>query len=225
MIRIATENDAEELLNIYVPYVEKTAITFEYEVPSVEEFRIRIRNILKKYPFELSGGMCQRVMIAIAICLKPTLLIADEPTTALDVTIQAQVLDLIEKLKADFNTSLLLITHDLGIVAEVCDKAAIMYAGRIVEYGNLEHIYNNTKHPYTVGLFGSIPNFDENVRRLKPIPGLMPDPTRLPEGCAFAPRCPHATDRCRQAPIPVVEVEPGHLVECVLFEQQGVAGA
>mgnify|MGYP002587820650 CR=1 FL=1 len=136
-----------------------------------------------------------------------------------------QVLDLIEKLKADFNTSLLLITHDLGIVAEVCDKAAIMYAGRIVEYGNLEHIYNNTKHPYTVGLFGSIPNFDENVRRLKPIPGLMPDPTRLPEGCAFAPRCPHATDRCRQAPIPVVEVEPGHLVECVLFEQQGVAGA
>ena len=169
--------------------------------------------------------MKQRIVIAIALACNPELLVADEPTTALDVTIQAQVLDLIEKLKADFNTSLLLITHDLGIVAEVCDKAAIMYAGRIVEYGNLEHIYNNTKHPYTVGLFGSIPNFDENVRRLKPIPGLMPDPTRLPEGCAFAPRCPHATDRCRQAPIPVVEVEPGHLVECVLFEQQGVAGA
>ena len=177
------------------------------------------------YPHQFSGGMKQRIVIAIALACNPELLVADEPTTALDVTIQAQVLDLIEKLKADFNTSLLLITHDLGIVAEVCDKAAIMYAGRIVEYGNLEHIYNNTKHPYTVGLFGSIPNFDENVRRLKPIPGLMPDPTRLPEGCAFAPRCPHATDRCRQAPIPVVEVEPGHLVECVLFEQQGVAGA
>ena len=177
------------------------------------------------YPHQFSGGMKQRIVIAIALACNPELLVADEPTTALDVTIQAQVLDLIEKLKADFNTSLLLITHDLGIVAEVCDKAAIMYAGRIVEYGNLEHIYNNTKHPYTVGLFGSIPNFDENVRRLKPIPGLMPDPTRLPEGCAFAPRCPHATDRCRQAPIPVVEVEPGHLVDCVLFEQQGVAGA
>ena len=174
------------------------------------------------YPHQFSGGMKQRIVIAIALACNPELLVADEPTTALDVTIQAQVLDLIEKLKANFNTSLLLITHDLGIVAEVCDKAAIMYAGRIVEYGSLEHIYNNTRHPYTVGLFGSIPNFDENVRRLKPIPGLMPDPTRLPEGCAFAPRCPHATDRCCQAPVPVVEVEPGHLVECVLFEQRGV---
>jgi len=167
------------------------------------------------YPHQFSGGMKQRIVIAIALACHPALLIADEPTTALDVTIQAQVLNLIETLQKELGTSLLLITHDLGVVAEICQKAAIMYAGEIVEYGTLEHIYNNTKHPYTIGLFQSIPNFNENVRRLKPIKGLMSDPSNLPDGCFFAPRCPCATAECRQGEIPVVEVEPGHLVKCL----------
>lgn len=173
------------------------------------------------YPHQFSGGMKQRVVIAIALACNPELLIADEPTTALDVTIQEQVLDLIDNLKKEFNTTLILITHDLGVVAEICEKAAIMYAGEIVEYGTLEHIYNNTKHPYTVGLFGSIPNFNENVRRLKPIPGLMPDPANLPEGCVFADRCSEATDKCRHGYIPVTEVEPGHLVKCIKYTEEG----
>ena len=176
-----------------------------------------------EYPHQFSGGMKQRIVIAIALACNPSLLIADEPTTALDVTIQAQVLDLIEKLKKDFNTSLLLITHDLGIVAEVCRKVAIIYAGSIVEYGTLDHIYNHTAHPYTKGLFGAIPNFDEEVRRLRPIPGLMPDPTHLPPGCAFADRCEHACPACSVGPIPVSEVEPGHLVKCILRGEGGKA--
>ena len=174
-----------------------------------------------EFPHQFSGGMKQRVVIAIALACNPELLIADEPTTALDVTIQEQVLDLIENLKKEFNTTLILITHDLGVVAEVCEKAAIMYAGEIVEYGTLEHIYNNTKHPYTIGLFGSIPNFNENVRRLKPIMGLMPDPANLPEGCVFAERCSEATEKCRHGHIPTVEIEPGHLVKCLKFVKEG----
>lgn len=167
------------------------------------------------YPHQFSGGMKQRVVIAIALACNPSLLIADEPTTALDVTIQDQVLDLIENLKKELNTSLILITHDLGVVAEICDKAAIMYAGEIVEYGTLDHIYNHTKHPYTIGLFESIPKLDTNAKRLKPIQGLMPDPANLPEGCAFAPRCPDAMECCRKGEIPAVETEPGHWVKCM----------
>lgn len=174
-----------------------------------------------EYPHQFSGGMKQRIVIAIALACNPSLLIADEPTTALDVTIQAQVLDLIDNLKKKFNTSLLLITHDLGVVAEVCDKVAIVYAGRIVEYGNLESIYNNPKHPYTNGLFGSIPDFSKKAHRLNPIRGLMPDPSNLPEGCAFAERCPNATDECRKRQPSVVEVEPGHSVRCLMFEKEG----
>lgn len=170
-----------------------------------------------EYPHQFSGGMKQRIVIAIALACNPTLLIADEPTTALDVTIQAQVLDLIEKLKEKFKTSLLLITHDLGVVAEVCDKIAIMYAGEIVEFGTLDQVYNNTKHPYTKGLFESIPNFNENVRRLIPIQGLMPDPTNLASGCKFAQRCKFASDECRSQEIPVSVVEPGHLSKCIKF--------
>lgn len=170
-----------------------------------------------EYPHQLSGGMKQRIVIAIALACNPELLIADEPTTALDVTIQAQVMDLIERLKKEFNTSLILITHDLGVVAEMCSKVAIIYAGEIVEYGTLEDIYNRTKHPYTVGLFGSIPNFNETVRRLKPINGMMPDPANLPDGCAFAERCQYATEACRHGTIPTSEVEPGHFVKCVRF--------
>ncbi|KDE65579.1 peptide ABC transporter ATPase, partial [Fusobacterium necrophorum DJ-1] len=146
------------------------------------------------FPHQFSGGMKQRVVIAIALACNPKLLIADEPTTALDVTIQAQVLDLMNNLKEKFKTAMILITHDLGVVAQVCDKVAIMYAGEIVESGSLEEIFENTKHPYTLGLFGSIPSLDEERSRLTPIQGLMPDPTILPKGCKFNPRCPHATD-------------------------------
>ena len=174
-----------------------------------------------EYPHQFSGGMKQRIVIAIALACNPNLLIADEPTTALDVTIQAQVLDLIDNLKKKFNTSLLLITHDLGVVAEVCDKVAIVYAGRIVEYGTLEHIYNNPKHPYTNGLFGSIPDFSKKSHRLNPIKGLMPDPSNLPEGCAFADRCPHATENCHKKQPQAIEIEPGHTVRCLLYEKEG----
>jgi peptide/nickel transport system ATP-binding protein len=176
-----------------------------------------------EYPHQFSGGMRQRVVIAIALACNPKLLIADEPTTALDVTIQEQVLDLIDKLRDEFGTSLILITHDLGVVAEICHKAAIMYAGEIVEYGTLEHIYHNTKHPYTEGLFGSVPNLAEDVDRLKPIKGLMPDPTNLPAGCAFAPRCPYAMEACSAGPVGAIEVEPGHFVKCVKYLSQGGA--
>ncbi|WP_333657078.1 ABC transporter ATP-binding protein [Tissierella praeacuta] len=172
------------------------------------------------YPHQFSGGMKQRVVIAIALACNPGLLIADEPTTALDVTIQAQVLDLMNKLKKDFNTAMLLITHDLGVVAEVCDKVAIMYAGEIVEYASIEELFENPKHPYTKGLFGSIPSLDEEVDRLKPIKGLMPDPTNLPSGCKFHPRCIHATEACKNNHPKDIEVTPGHKVKCLIYSGQ-----
>ena len=146
-----------------------------------------------EYPHQFSGGMKQRVVIAMALVCNPDLLIADEPTTALDVTIQAQVLDLMQKLKEQYQTSMLMITHDLGIVAEVCDEVSIMYAGQIVEHGNLVDIFENTAHPYTEGLFGSLPDIENREEELHPIPGLMPDPTNLPSGCPFHPRCKYAT--------------------------------
>lgn len=151
-----------------------------------------------EYPHQFSGGMKQRVIIAIALACNPTILLADEPTTALDVTIQAQILDLMKDLKEEFDTSMILITHDLGVVVEVCDKVAVMYAGEIIEYGTLDAIYKNTKHPYTKGLFGSIPDLDEDTDRLNPIPGSMPDPTDLPSsGCKFSDRCPTRTEICK----------------------------
>ena len=170
------------------------------------------------FPHQFSGGMKQRVVIAIALACNPKLLIADEPTTALDVTIQAQVLDLMTDLKNKFKTSMLLITHDLGVVAQVCDKVAIMYAGEIVEYGTLEDVFENPKHPYTLGLFGSIPRLDEEKTRLVPIKGLMPDPTNLPSGCKFNPRCPHAVELCSQKIPAITEVTKGHRVQCLIAE-------
>jgi peptide/nickel transport system ATP-binding protein len=175
----------------------------------------------KDYPNQFSGGMKQRVVIAIALACSPRLLIADEPTTALDVTIQAQVLDKINNLKEQLGTAMLLITHDLGIVAETCDKVAIMYAGEIIERGRLEHIFDHVKHPYTKGLFGSIPSLEKNVRRLSPIRGLMPDPANLPSGCPFHPRCPDAMEACARKKPANTEAEPGHYVRCLLYEKDG----
>lgn len=168
-----------------------------------------------EYPHQFSGGMKQRVGIAIALACNPELLIADEPTTALDVTIQAQVLDLIAKLREERGTSLIMITHDLGVVAEVCDKVAIMYAGEVIEYGTLDQIYNHTAHPYTKGLFGSLPDLEGDQERLAPIPGLMPDPSNLPVGCNFAPRCKYCTEACMLKEPEAKEIEPGHIVKCL----------
>ena len=149
------------------------------------------------YPHQFSGGMKQRVVIAMALACSPKLLIADEPTTALDVTIQAQVLDLMRNLREKYKMSMIMITHDLGIVAEICDDVAVMYAGKIIEKGTLEEIFNKAKHPYTEGLFNSLPNINDRKSELKPIPGLMPDPSALPKWCAFYPRCPYATEKCK----------------------------
>lgn len=169
------------------------------------------------YPHQLSGGMKQRCVIAMALACNPKLLIADEPTTALDVTIQAQVLELMRNLIAKYNTSVIMITHDLGIVAETCDYVAIMYAGKIVEYGTKEHIFLNAKHPYTEGLFACIPDIFSDDNNLIPIKGLMPDPTRILPGCSFHPRCPYAREECKIKSPDNIEIEKGHFVRC-LFE-------
>ena len=170
-----------------------------------------------EYPHQFSGGMKQRVLIAIALACNPTLLIADEPTTALDVTIQAQVLELIRKLRDELGTSMLLITHDLGVIAEVCDRVMIMYAGKIVESGDLSQIFNQTAHPYTIGLFNSLPDLENDTDRLQTIDGLMPDPTDLPKGCKFSPRCPKCMPECREQEPELIELEEGHEVRCFLF--------
>lgn len=177
----------------------------------------------KDYPHQFSGGMKQRVVIAIALACEPELLLADEPTTALDVTIQAQILDMMQELKEKISTSILLITHDLGVVAEICDKVAIMYAGEIIEFGTAGDIYGkDARHPYTEGLFGSIPNLEEETDRLHPIDGLMPDPTDLPEGCKFHPRCPRCMEICKTVR-PGNSVNGTHMIKCHLFADQAEA--
>ena len=167
-----------------------------------------------EYPHQFSGGMKQRVVIAMALVCDPKMLLADEPTTALDVTIQAQVLRMMRDLKEKFGTSMILITHDLGVVAENCDDVAVIYAGEIVEYGSKRDVFKNPKHPYTLGLFGSLPSMAKNSKRLTPISGLPPSPVNLPAGCAFHPRCPKATPRCAEAKITMTEVTQGHLCRC-----------
>ena len=178
------------------------------------------RERARSYPHQFSGGMKQRVVIAIALACRPKLIIADEPTTALDVTIQAQVMNLIKELKEKFGTSMILITHDLGIVAEICDKVAIMYAGQIVEYESVEKVYNNPSHPYTNGLFNSIPKLDTEEEWLEEIHGLPPEPTEQIEGCAFSPRCPNCMEICKHKKPGITHIDEEHYVRCFLYEKE-----
>jgi len=167
-----------------------------------------------EYPHQLSGGMRQRVMIAMALSCDPQLLIADEPTTALDVTIQAQILELMNGLKDQFDMAIMMITHDLGVIAEVSDRVAVMYAGKIVEYADVETLYADPKHPYAWGLMHSIPHIEKDLERLEAIPGNVPNPLNFPDGCKYNTRCPFATDKCRVEEPELEEVEEGHYSAC-----------
>ncbi|MCR4397732.1 MAG: ABC transporter ATP-binding protein [Firmicutes bacterium] len=198
---------------------------------SPREARVRAAGMLRAvgipenragdFPHEFSGGMKQRVMIAIALACRPRLLIADEPTTALDVTIQAQVIDLIKSLKRDYSGAQLLITHDLGLVAEMCDDVAVMYAGRVVEKADIAELFQNPRHPYTLGLFGSLPNLKKSVHRLRSIGGLSPDPKMLPRGCPFHPRCAERMDVCTERTPSESVVGAGHTVCCWKYSESG----
>lgn len=178
------------------------------------------RERVHDYPHQFSGGMKQRVVIAMALACNPMLIIADEPTTALDVTIQAQVLELMIALKKKYNTSMIMITHDLGIVAEICDNVAIMYAGSVIEYGSVEQLYTDPKHPYTKGLFASIPTLDADEETLHVIKGMPPDPLNLPSGCKFHPRCEYAAERCKCEMPAMIRLNASHCVSCFLFEKE-----
>ena len=181
----------------------------------------RVERMMKEYPFQLSGGQRQRVMIAMALVCKRKILIADEPTTALDVTIQAQILDLMENLKQKTGTSILFITHDLGVVAEVCDDVVVMYSGRVVEKGDVRSIFASPSHPYTKGLLASIPKLGECAEELESIPGNVPNPKYMPQGCKFAPRCSCAFDKCREEEPGFYDVGEGHMSRCWLCEKKG----
>jgi peptide/nickel transport system ATP-binding protein len=172
---------------------------------------------VKQYPHELSGGMRQRVMIAMALACNPDLLIADEPTTALDVTIQAQILELINDLQDRLGMSVIMITHDLGVVAETCDYVAVMYCGKVVEYQDVKSLFKNPRHPYTIGLLKSIPRHDIDVDELEPIKGTVPSPTEMPKGCRFAPRCPFATDLCAEELPSLDHIEGESEVRCWIY--------
>lgn len=197
----------------------------EAEEKAIEMLRMtglpRVEKMMKEYPFQLSGGQRQRVMIAMALVCNPEILIADEPTTALDVTIQAQILDLMNKLKKEIGTSILFITHDLGVVAEVCDQVVVMYCGRVVEKGSVYDIFDNPSHPYTEGLLNSIPKLGEHVEELESIPGNVPNPKYMPKGCKFAPRCKYAFDRCREEEPGFTDLGNGHQSRCWRCVKEG----
>jgi len=210
-LRLHQNKDADEAWNMAVNLLKLVGI------PAPE---IRA----KQYPHELSGGMCQRVVIAIALACNPELLIADEPTTALDVTVQAQILDLLRKLQAELGMSILLITHDMGVAAEMADRVAVMYAGAIVEEGPVEDIFNQPSHPYTTGLLQSIPGFEgERGGELYTIQGTIPPIGQLPSGCRFHPRCPHAKEVCRQKEPPEFMIGADHRASCWLYEDKPVS--
>ena len=197
----------------------------EAEEKAIEMLRMtglpRVEKMMKEYPFQLSGGQRQRVMIAMALVCNPEILIADEPTTALDVTIQAQILELMNKLKKEIGTSILFITHDLGVVAEVCDQVVVMYCGRVVEKGSVYDIFDNPSHPYTEGLLNSIPKLGEHVDELESIPGNVPNPKYMPKGCKFAPRCKYAFDRCREEEPGFTDLGNGHQSRCWRCVKEG----
>ncbi len=202
-----------ESLMLHKGMTKKEAYKKAIEI--LETVRIpRAEKVVNEYPHQLSGGMRQRVMIAIALCCDPKILIADEPTTALDVTIQAQILELMNDLKSNFNTAIIFITHDLGVVAEMADDVTVMYAGRVIEQASSLELFKNPKHPYTIGLLNSKPSLNEERTRLDTIEGSVPNPAHLPTGCYFSPRCKFATDKCRQSYPDTRDIGDGHLVSC-----------
>ncbi|MEJ8543672.1 oligopeptide/dipeptide ABC transporter ATP-binding protein [Brevibacillus borstelensis] len=206
-----------EAIEIHMQYSKKQARERAIEMLKLVGIP-RPEQIVDEYPHQLSGGMRQRVMIAIAMSCNPKLLIADEPTTALDVTIQAQILDLMRELKEKHNTAIMMITHDLGVVAEMCDRVVVMYAGKVVEEADVVTLFTNPKHPYTQGLMKSIPRLDSSEQRLYSIKGSVPIPGSLRKGCTFAPRCEYALDTCREEMPELAAVETGHLCRCWLYE-------
>ncbi len=208
---IGKQIDEALLLHRNISAKEARAVTLEMlrkvNIPRAEA-------ISKEYPYQLSGGMRQRVMIAMALACGPKMLIADEPTTALDVTIQAQILDLMRQMRRETGASIMMITHDLGVIAEMCERVIVMYAGQIVEEAGTVSLFANPQHPYTVGLMASIPQYDKQVSRLVPIPGQVPSPANMPAGCRFAPRCSEVAPHCLTANPPLRQIGEGHYCRC-----------
>ncbi|WP_099159643.1 ABC transporter ATP-binding protein [Virgibacillus ndiopensis] len=209
----------EEAIKLHLRYDKKKARIHAVNMLNLVGLP-RANEVMNEYPHQLSGGMRQRVMIAMAMACNPKLLIADEPTTALDVTIQAQILELMQQLRNESNTSIMLITHDLGVVAEMCDRVVVMYAGEVVEESDVYTLFENPKHPYTKGLIGSVPKLGQDVEKLDSIPGNVPIPTNMPSGCKFAPRCEFAMDICWKKDPVLLETNDKHACRCWLYQDQ-----
>ncbi|MTW87193.1 ATP-binding cassette domain-containing protein [Virgibacillus dakarensis] len=211
----------EEAIRLHLKYDKKRA--HKHAIRMLELVGLpRAKQLMNEFPYQLSGGMRQRVMIAMAMACSPKLLIADEPTTALDVTIQAQILELMQELRETSETAIMLITHDLGVVAEMCDRVVVMYTGKVVEETDVITLFEDPKHPYTKGLIGSVPKLGENAEELDSIPGNVPTPYNMPNGCKFAPRCKFAMEKCWEIDPNLIETENDHLVRCLLFQNKQV---